>query len=428
MYAASDKAPRRLLKPADLVDNFTAALYKVAPYRACAHGCRYCDGRAEKYYVEGDFERDIQIREDIPSRLAAELPSLRERGMIAFGSGVTDPYQPCEAEKNLTGQAASILADHAEASGKAVGPAGSLSEADLFGKSTAPCVPSGLVMTKSALALRDLPAWKRLNERSGFMLLVSLTSLDEEVRELMEPGASSFEERLALLKAYKEAGCLTGILAMPFLPGLSDDEASIRRLYEAATAVGVDYLMPGGLTLRPGRQKELYLATLAKARPELLAPTKELFQENRPSGMPTGASLRRLSARIASVRRDYHLPYLMPHEALTRLLPPHDAFRVLLRHMAELYKERHIDTSALMRSAQAYDDWLLGLRREFRRHRKLPATWLEERFAEGLHGGEFFKVLANQKLERFAAAVLLEGATFDFISLKLRPSNVSRET
>lgn len=418
LYSTSGETPRRLLKPADLPDNFTAALYKVAPYRGCAHACRYCDGRAEKYYVEGDFERDIQIREDIPSRLAAELPGLRERGMIAFGSGVTDPYQPCEAEKNITGQAASILASHAEA--KAWGAAGASPDASLFDEGRPIPPPSALVMTKSTLALRDLAAWKRLHERSGFILLVSLTSLDEEVRELMEPGASTFHERLALLKAFKEAGCLTGILAMPFLPGLSDDEASIRRLYEAAASVGVDYLMPGGLTLRPGRQKDLYLATLAKAHPELLASTRELFQENRPSGMPTGPSLRRLGSRIAAVRSDYRIPYLMPHEALARLLPPHDAFRILLRHMAELYKERQIDTSALIRSADAYDAWLLSLRREFRRHRKVPAGWLEERFGEGLRNGELFKILANQKLARFAAAVLLEGARLDFISLKLR--------
>jgi len=416
LYVPSGATARRLLKPADLPDNFTAALYKVAPYRGCAHGCRYCDGRAEKYYVEGDFERDIQIRGDIPSRLAAELPGLRERGMIAFGSGVTDPYQPCEAEKNLTGRAASILAGLAETTGAS----GSAPNETLFEEDRAGSPPSALVMTKSALALRDLGAWKRLHERSGFILLVSLTSLDEELRELMEPGASSFAERLELLKAFKAAGCLTGILAMPFLPGLSDDEASIRRLYEAAAAAGVDYLMPGGLTLRPGRQKDLYLATLAKARPELLDSTRELFQENRPSGMPGGASLRDLSSRMAAVRADYRIPYLMPHEALVRLLPPHDAFRVLLRHMAELYKERRIDTSALLRSADAYDAWLLGLRREFRRHRKLPALWLEERFSESLQSGELFTVLANQKLERFAAAVLLEGARLDFISLKLR--------
>ena len=111
-------------------------------------------GRAERYYVEGDFERDIENRSSIPSRLEAELPNVRERGMIAFGSGVTDPYQPLEREQDITGRCARILAD-------------------------SPRALPALVMTKSSLALRDLSFWSQLNRRAGFVLLVSLTSLDE---------------------------------------------------------------------------------------------------------------------------------------------------------------------------------------------------------------------------------------------------------
>jgi DNA repair photolyase len=48
---------------------------------------------------------------DIPVRLAEELPSLRERGMIAFGSGVTDPYRSIEAQEMLTGACSRQLAE-----------------------------------------------------------------------------------------------------------------------------------------------------------------------------------------------------------------------------------------------------------------------------------------------------------------------------
>ncbi len=67
----------KLLKPADLPDSFTRSLYKIAPYKGCGHGCCYCDGRAERYYVEGDFEQDVEIRRAVPDRLAEELPKLR---------------------------------------------------------------------------------------------------------------------------------------------------------------------------------------------------------------------------------------------------------------------------------------------------------------------------------------------------------------
>jgi len=394
-------SPRKAILRGDLPDTFSRSLYRVAPYKGCAHGCRYCDGRAEKYYVEGDFERDIEVRESIPELFATELPRLRERGLIAFGSGVTDPYQPCEASENLTGACARLLADSAS--------------------------QPALVMTKSSLVLRDLAAWTSVNERCGFVLLVSLTSLDEKLRSLMEPGASPFAERLAAIRAFKAAGCAAGILAMPLLPGISDGDASIAALYAAAAEAGADFVMPGGLTLRPGRQKELYLETLGTARPELLPGTREVYREERPSGAPIRTASRSLMGRIAPIRRELGMPWLLPHRVYARMLPPHDALHLLLRDMIELYSERGVDTSGLMLAADRYDAWLIGLRRQFRRKRSLPAAWLEERFAGALEEGELDRVLDNRRLASFAGTVLREGAILNFSNLRLEsPSSVTK--
>ncbi len=239
--SASGHGPRqRLLRAADLPDTFTHSLYKVAPYKGCAHGCKYCDGRAERYYFEGIFEKDIEIRGYLPDRLALELPNVRERGMIAFGSGVTDPYQPEEGRQRLMGRCAELL------------------ESDMN-----PGLPA-LVMTKSALVLRDLAQWKRLNEKAGFILLVSLATLDENLRRAMEPGASPIQERLEALRAFRREGCSVGVLAMPLLPHLSDSRTSICALLEACASIPVDFIMPAGLTLRPGRQKDCYLNALGQ--------------------------------------------------------------------------------------------------------------------------------------------------------------------
>ena len=383
----------KLLKPADLPDNFTRSLYKIAPYRGCGHGCRYCDGRAERYYVEGDFERDVEVRRTIPERLERELPAVREVGMVGFGSGVTDPYQPLEKVEGLTGRCAELIA-------------------------AAPRALPAMVMTKSSLALRDLPAWRRVNERSGFLLMVSLTSLDEELRAAMEPGASSFAERLATLRAFQFAGCAVGVLAMPFLPGLSDGVDSIRRLYAACAEIGVDFIMPGGLTLRPGRQKDFYIEKLRAFRPDLVEPTLGIYAEERPSGAPTKAAAQALYGRIAEASRGFSIPYLLPHAAFARFLPPQDSLRLLFRDMLELYGERGTDTARLRTSADRYDEWLVGLRRNFRRHRTLPADWLEERFAEAAATGELGRVLGNPKLAAFAQSVI-EGARLDYRSLSL---------
>ncbi len=393
-------ASRRALRRGDLPDNFTRSLYGLSPYRGCAHGCRYCDGRAEKYYVEGDFERDIAVRGWLPDRLAAELPGLREPGMVAIGSGTTDPYQPVEAETRIVGHCAELLAD----AGMPV-----------------------TVMTKSDLVLRDLDTWHRVNERSLFVLLVSITTLREDVRAAFEPGASPVEARLRTMRAFKEAGCAVGALAMPFLPGITDDEAGIRALYEELAAVGVDFVMPGGLTLRPGRQKDLYLKTLGEYRPELLGSVRDLYREDRPSGRPLRALEETLHRTIAAVRKDVPLPFLLPHRVYSRALPAYDAFRVLLRDMAELYADRGVDTRPLRKSADLYDQWLIGLRRIYRRKRSLPASWLSERFEEALDTGELDGVLDNRRLSGFARSVLRDGATLDYESLRLVPNTLKSD-
>jgi hypothetical protein len=116
------------------------------------------------------------------------------------------------------------------------------------------------------------------------------------------------------------------------------------------------------------------------------------------------------------------MPYLLPHRAFARILPPHDALRVLLRDMLELYSERGIDTAALKAGAERYDAWLIGLRRAFRRKRNLSFSWLEERFADALESGELATVLANPRLAGFCDDVCREGAILDFRSLRLEAS------
>lgn len=388
------KRPPKLLKPADLPDNFTRSLYKIAPYRGCGHGCRYCDGRAERYYVEGDFERDIEVRRTIPERLALELPSVRERGIIGFGSGVTDPYQPIEAVENLTGRCAKILA-------------------------SSPRTMPAMIMTKSSLPIRDLSEWSRINEKAGVILLVSITSINEALREHMEPGASSFQQRIETLRVFKAAGCVTGVLAMPFLPGLSDDIESIRELYNVCIDVGVDFIMPGGLTLRPGRQKECYLDALDSMWPSLREYTTGIYYENRTSGTPTRIAESALFRKIRLVQNEFDIPYLLPHSSYSNILPTHDSIHILFRDMIELYRDRKIDTGPLKNSADRYDRWLVSLRRQFRKKRSLQDNWLEERFELATNNDELSSVLGNDKLYRFIQSIIKEGKHFSYRTLRL---------
>ncbi len=81
---------KKAIRKDSLAGVFTGSMYKCSPYHACEHGCIYCDGRAEKYYVEGEFDSDIVIRKNLAELLRNELPRLRERRNCLTAA---DPYQ-----------------------------------------------------------------------------------------------------------------------------------------------------------------------------------------------------------------------------------------------------------------------------------------------------------------------------------------------
>jgi DNA repair photolyase len=362
---------------------------------ACGHGCRYCDGRAEKYWVEGDFERDIVVRENLPGLLRAELAGLRERAPIGIGSGITDSYQPVERTAGLTRECATILAEHH--------------------------VPVRL-LTKSALVARDLDVWSRVNAGSSFILQMSINTLDEDVRRRFEPGASPVAERLETLRTFRGAGIPVGVMAIPLLPLISDGEEDIRSLVRTLKEAGASFVMPAGLTLRPGRQKDLFMKEVEQAYPGLVERYREIYGEERASGAATREYRDALARRIRSAMGGQGVPSLLPHPLYRGSVPLYDEVHLLLQHMTELYAGRGIETGRLRDACGRYGGWLLGRKRIFNRRSSMLQEDLEEETRTLFStGGSAVTVLGNEKLAAFLAEVVLDHRVLDYTTLILSP-------
>jgi DNA repair photolyase len=383
---------RTALRKGSLVDGFLCSRYSFSPYMACGHGCLYCDGRAEKYWVEGDFERDIVVRGNIPRLLEAELPRLRERAPIGIGSGISDAYQPVEREQGLMAACAALLAGHP--------------------------FPVTL-LTKSSLVCRDADLWERVDRSGGFILNLSIATLDESVRRCFEPGASTIEDRLHTIREFRKRGITVGVMAMPLLPFITDSEKDIRALVRTFKEAGAAFVMPAGLTLRPGRQKDLFLARIAQAYPGLLQGYRQIYVEERPSGTAARNYRDRLSARIASATSDLGVPFLLPHALFRDRMPLYDELHLLLLHMAELYAARGVPVSGLKASTLRYADWLLQKKKIFNRRRSIRQEDLEEDTRLLFTGGSASEVLGNDKLAGFLRLVALERRVLDYLSLTL---------
>jgi DNA repair photolyase len=163
--------------------------YALNPYTGCQHGCSYCYARFMKKYsghpeAWGDF---VDVKVNALELLAREIVR-KERGRV-WVSGVCDPYQPIEGKYRLTRGCLQILFTR----GWPV-----------------------TVQTRSPLVVRDIDI---LKAASDLEVGISVTTADDKMRKLFEPGAPPIEKRLESLAELHQAGVATFAMIAPMLPG-----------------------------------------------------------------------------------------------------------------------------------------------------------------------------------------------------------------
>lgn len=321
---------KSLLRRSVMVDPFFLGRFGSNLYRGCEHGCLYCDGRAERYYVSGVFERDIEVKGNALALAKRELGLMREPGFLFIGGGVCDAYQPAEKRYGLARGLLELCRERR--------------------------VPVH-VLTKSALVERDFDVLADIHRDTRVVLSFSIALTDERQRQLFEPGAAPLDERWRLLRRARQAGLGTAVMAMPLLPGLSDQPHQLDRLLGRAAEVGVDFVCAGGLTLRPGRQKDGFFALLGREWPELLSGYQKLYRENRPSGAPDSRYSDRLYTRCRELQDQHGLPGRMPQRLFHGLVPTYTELSVLLEHRGYQRKETGGMNGPLARAGQAVGAW-----------------------------------------------------------------------
>ncbi|HTN45141.1 MAG TPA: PA0069 family radical SAM protein [Flavipsychrobacter sp.] len=174
-------------------------LYSANPYQGCEHGCIYCYARnSHEYwgYSAGiDFESRIVVKKNAPALLRKLFESNSWEPAVISLSGNTDCYQPIERKMKITRQLLEICLEYRN--------------------------PVG-VLSKNALVLRDLDLLKELNKYNLVSVFSSITSLDEDLRRVLEPRTASYKSRLKVVRTLAENNIPTGIMNAPLIPGLND--------------------------------------------------------------------------------------------------------------------------------------------------------------------------------------------------------------
>lgn len=175
--------------------------YSMNPYQGCEHGCIYCYARnTHEYYGFSaglDFETKIIIKQNAPQLLEKHILQPNWQAVPIMLSGNTDCYQPQEKKFQITRKMLQVLAKYRH--------------------------PVG-VITKNALIQRDIDILQDLAQDRLVNVMISITTLDERLRRVMEPRTASGLKRLQTVETLSKAGIPVGIMNAPIIPGLNHHE------------------------------------------------------------------------------------------------------------------------------------------------------------------------------------------------------------
>ena len=185
----------------------------INPYQGCEHGCIYCYARPSHSYLDLspglDFETRIFYKPNAAARLLQEWEKPGyECEPITIGAN-TDPYQPAERTTHTTRQLLELFARYKH--------------------------PVNII-TKGTLITRDIDLLETLAARDLCSVAISLPTLDDALKRIMEPRVPSADARLKAIEALTARGIRTSVLLAPLIPAINDGE--IERILEAASGAG----------------------------------------------------------------------------------------------------------------------------------------------------------------------------------------------
>ena len=137
-------------------------------------------------------------------------------------SGNTDCYQPAEKTFEITRQCLEVFLKYKH--------------------------PVGII-TKNALILRDLDILKELVKDNLIGVNISITSLSEDTRRILEPRTATIKRRLQVVKELSENGVPVNVMLAPIIPSINSHE--ILPMAKMASEAGAS-------SSRHGRGREPY--------------------------------------------------------------------------------------------------------------------------------------------------------------------------
>ncbi|MFW6121680.1 MAG: radical SAM protein [Petrotogales bacterium] len=197
--------------------------YSLNPYRGCQHNCAYCYVPNVLKIPRNEWGCFVDLKTNIPNILSKELKK-NKVGVVGI-STVTDPYQPVERKFRLTRYCLEQLLKY----------------------DYPVCI-----QTKSSLVVRDMDIISRFSDME---IMMTVGTLNDKERQLLEPNSSSIKERLSTLKKYADEGVKTSVFFGPIYPTLKVED--LPKIIDTFIEYGVAEIMIDKFNLKPGIWKNI---------------------------------------------------------------------------------------------------------------------------------------------------------------------------
>lgn len=254
--------------------------YDLNIYRGCEHGCKYCHALYSHKYLESSnsnsYYDDIFVKTNIVNELKKQLakPSWKKE-VIAIGT-VTDSYQPIEKEYELMPEILELLIKYKN---------------------------PVIISTKSNLILRDFDLIEELANCTYVNIASTITTNDEKLAKLLEPGAATVKERFDMLEKFLSTNASCAMHMMPVIPYLTDSYENIDFLFKQTASIGLSYVLYGPLNLY-GETRQSFFKFIKENFPDFYKDFRKLYSND---PFPNKEYKRELYLRISKILRKYNL-------------------------------------------------------------------------------------------------------------------------
>ncbi|MGQ4892001.1 MAG: radical SAM protein [Candidatus Njordarchaeia archaeon] len=191
----------------------------INPYTGCSHRCLYC------YITSYIGLKDSTPKQNLLKRLESDMKNVNKSLPVDMSLS-SDPYPPIEERLGLTRSVLKVL------------------------------VENGFkvqITTKGIIYLRDLD----IIENYPVVVSETITTLDNDLAQKLEPFAPKPSERLKALEVLSSRGIPFSVRIDPVIPYLNDDEEELRELVRTIANIGAKHVVTSTYKAKPDNFKRM---------------------------------------------------------------------------------------------------------------------------------------------------------------------------